>query len=171
MKNGQPPEPIAFRLATVDLGMEDEDGRPVTSAVLVDALYEPEKDDQRKPLGSNQEKVRQAYDQLRRRMRKNLEESGRDPDIIRITQDDLKAECTLTRNRFYEALQGLLKKKILELEKGFLHPGPKSSTRASEVSEPGGIIYPPGGSDIRTVTPAGPDSDAIRTQFGRYSDE
>jgi len=52
MKDHTKPDPMAFKLATIELGMEDEDGEEITSAVLNPVAYsEPGKD--KKPGKTN----------------------------------------------------------------------------------------------------------------------
>jgi hypothetical protein len=57
MKDFEPIEPVAFKPITVDLGITDEDGRPVTSAVLEQTLYKPRLGPGNSGKGKNQRAV------------------------------------------------------------------------------------------------------------------
>ncbi|WP_051822349.1 AAA family ATPase [Desulfonatronum thiodismutans] len=63
MKEAEIPPPLAFKLASVDLGMVDEDGQPVTSAVLRSVEYTPRCTESKAGNGKNQ---KTALDALRR---------------------------------------------------------------------------------------------------------
>jgi hypothetical protein len=110
-KDSEPPPPLAFKLCTVELDMADEDGRPVTSAVLhrVDPPEAPRRVG-RAGYGPN---LAIAIEVLRaevERHRENVAASGRDPDLARVTLNAWRDACVragLDRRRFWDARQAL----------------------------------------------------------------
>jgi hypothetical protein len=111
IKDGEWPAPRGFRLATVELGPLDEDGRPVTSAVLEPCdLPEPTARSKAEGAGRNQQLALRVLHETIARHRANVEASGRDPADARVSIDAwrkaLQAEG-LDRNRFHEVRAGL----------------------------------------------------------------
>jgi hypothetical protein len=110
-KDSEPPSPLAFELRTVELDLIDEDGRPVTSAVLhrVDPPEAPRRVG-RAGYGPN---LAIAIEVLRaevERHRANVIASGRDPDLARVTLNAWRDACVragLDRRRFWDARQAL----------------------------------------------------------------
>ena len=84
MKDAEPPKPLNLELKGVDLGVLDEKGYPVTSAVLVDTDVEPTQAEKKhwKPSGP-QEAILQAI-----RSRQALQE----PTSRAVIRDDFKAQ-------------------------------------------------------------------------------
>lgn len=118
MKDAQPPEPLAFHLSTVELGITDDEGREVTSAVLDKTAYTAPKRASAGAGGRNQKK---AMEVLRRLLDENrLELEARDSDAIpKVMTQDWKAACDaegLDRRRFPEVFRALKDKgEIVEI--------------------------------------------------------
>lgn len=86
MKDAEPPEPMAFKLCSVELNeMKDEDGEPVTSAILLPTDYTPNGSTASKGHGKNQQiGLRILKDEIARHQ-DNLELGGYDPEGARVT--------------------------------------------------------------------------------------
>jgi len=104
MKDAEPPKPLNLELKGVELGVQDEKGYPVTSAVLVDTDLEPVQADKKqwKPSGP-QEAILQAI-----RSRQALKE----PTTRAVIRDDFKAQGTSTGN-FSRDLNKLIEKGLV----------------------------------------------------------
>lgn len=80
MKEASRPEALAFRFESVDLGLEDDEGEPVTSAVLVDALAPAGQPTTSAKLGTTQRRMLKLLADEYARCRENLSKAGRDPE-------------------------------------------------------------------------------------------
>lgn len=115
IKDGEWPAPRGFRLAQVELGPMDEDGRPVTSAVLESCEPSEPKPPTRIGRAGRGPNIDQALDVLRAeidRHRANVAASGRDPSEARVTVQAWRDECTragIDRRRFWDARNALAK--------------------------------------------------------------
>lgn len=124
IKDGEWPAPRGFRLATVELGLVDDEGRPVTSAVLEPCdLPEPTPPAKNWAAGKNQ---RLALDVLREtidRHRANVTASGRDPSEARVSIDAWRKALDAAgvhRNRFHEVRAGLERAGLIRVAGGFV---------------------------------------------------
>ena len=102
MKDHQKPEPLAFQIRTVELGIFDEDGDPVTSAILDRIDYEPPATS--KPKTGKHQKTAQAE------LERLCQDQGLLPDDG-VLFEDWKTACIaagIPANRFHD-----LKKKFL----------------------------------------------------------
>jgi hypothetical protein len=93
MKEHQPPEPMAFRLRTVDLPFTDDQGNAVTSAILDDTEYQPPACQGKKGRGKWQTVSIEVLKKIFLDQQKNLESGGYDPDQARVTLDDWRTAC------------------------------------------------------------------------------
>lgn len=122
MKDAEHPEPMAFRISSVELGLEDHEGRPVTSAVLDATSYEPAKP-KPKARGKRQQEMLSALERLEQQHRANLEADGRDPNAARVSLEAWRDECThqgVPRQRFYQAKDALADRGDVIIEQGFV---------------------------------------------------
>ena len=124
IKDGEWPAPRGFRLATVELGPIDEDGRPVTSAVLESCdLPEPSPPAKADGTGKNQRLALRVLRATIDRHRANVAASGRDPSEARVLmgawRDALHAEG-LDRNRFHEVRAGLERAGLIRTDGAFV---------------------------------------------------
>lgn len=123
MKDALPPEPMAFRLATVELGLFDDDGEPVTSAVLESTSYAPPPAKGKAGRGKWQTVARETLDDLHATHRENKIKGGYDPDTARVTVDHWRDECLkrgMPKQRFYDAKESLLERGEIHIEHGFV---------------------------------------------------
>jgi len=122
MKDAEIPEPMAFNIVSVEIGMVDEDGEPVTSAVLDSTDYKaPEKSSTGK--GKHQaaavKMLREIYDQHRQ----TLEEGGFCPSTARVAVDDWRAVCIdsgMNRTNFHRVKRSLADQGVIFIDHGFV---------------------------------------------------
>jgi len=170
IKDCGPSSPLAFSLADVDLGISDEDGRPVSSAVLEEEEYKPE-EGPRAPSGKNQKAAMRIFEEELERHRANVKASGRNASEARVSLDtwrDVCAAAGIDRRRFSEAKAALLAARAIQLEDGYVMPPCPSENPVRIVRRP----PPKGGADtdgqndrresgeIRTKTGQEPDGDS-----------
>ena len=93
MKEAEPPEPMAFILRSVELGFNDEDGNPVTSAILDSVSYQPASKPGTASRGKWQTIGMQALEDLEKEHRQRLEDKGYSPDTARVSIGDWRNEC------------------------------------------------------------------------------
>jgi hypothetical protein len=143
-KDMEPIDPMAFQFASVELGIFDADGQPVSSAVLnpVDWQPAPEAEAKNKPAGKHQIHAIQVLQKL---------EAGNEG---RVLFDSWREECSkagLNRFQFRDASTGLKEKGLLFLQEDFISssPWPPVRERESE-SERGGLLYSPPHSHSRS---------------------
>lgn len=123
MKDASYPDPLAFRLATVELGIFDEDGEQVTSCVLDPTGYEPPPKKNKAGRGKWQTVALEALADLHARHRGNLEESGLDPSTARVSMQDWRDECLakdMPRNRFADVKESLINAAKVTHEHGYV---------------------------------------------------
>lgn len=125
MKDAEDPEPMAFRLATVELGMQDNEGREVTSAVLETTGYEPPAQKGRQGRGKWQTVALEQLERLYRRHRAYVEADGRNPDTARVSVDAWRDACTtagMPKQRWAEVRRNLIAQQMVSIEHGFVFP-------------------------------------------------
>ncbi|WP_051284523.1 AAA family ATPase [Desulforegula conservatrix] len=96
MKDAEYPEPLAFTLRSVDLDITDEEGNPLTSAILDPVLFPDGAEGegrQRKKTGKNQQHALQILQQLHQKHQHNLEEGDYDPNQAKVKYQDWKGDC------------------------------------------------------------------------------
>lgn len=131
MKDGAKPPPMTFRFADVELGVQDEHGHEVTSAVLIETCYDPAQAPATPPStkgrGKNQTKAISILESMLDERRANVIASGRDASLARVTlQEWREAVCAAInhRQRAYEATRALVDAGIVVREGGFVtYPG------------------------------------------------
>lgn len=110
VKDGEPLQPMAFRLERVPLGILDDEGEPVTSAVLRHLPDAPEVARGKPACGKNQVLALTLLQQEYARRRANVERSGRPASAALVSVDDWRAMCEgrgLNRFRFRDVRKGL----------------------------------------------------------------
>jgi hypothetical protein len=93
MKDHQPPEPMAFRLNTVELPFTDDQGNPVTSAILDDTEYQPPPINGKQGRGKWQTVSVEILQALYKKHQLNLAAKGYDSDSARVLLDDWRKAC------------------------------------------------------------------------------
>lgn len=121
MKDAENPEPLAFRLESVDLPLVDEDGNRVFGAALnlVDYIEPPKAG--KMGRGKNQTLAIQVLAELEQENCDRLEAGGYDPDSARVSLDqwrDRLATHDIDRRRFSE-----LKRTLQEAGKIIIEAG------------------------------------------------
>jgi hypothetical protein len=107
-KDTAPIDPISFTLSSVELGINDEEGNPVTSAVLTSSAS-PEGSSGR--LGRRQKEFLEILRTMMAEYQKNILDSGRDPREARVLEKawrDRSVKDHNDRPRFYEAKKALI---------------------------------------------------------------
>jgi len=95
MKDSAPPEPMAFKIVTVELPFKDKDGKQITSAVLESIDYEaPQTIQGKNGRGKWQSTAIEALQNLYETQQQKLESKGYDPDQARVTINDWRIACS-----------------------------------------------------------------------------
>jgi hypothetical protein len=107
MKDAPEPDALAFTKHAVELGLEDEDGEPVTSAVLNSSAYVPPAKAGKAGRGKHQTHLLRLLRELE--ARDGAELAG--PLAARVTEDELRERLTqqgMNRYQFRDAKKALL---------------------------------------------------------------
>ncbi|WP_321419351.1 AAA family ATPase [uncultured Desulfobacter sp.] len=123
MKDFEPPHPTAFRINTVELGIFDEDGQEITSAVLDSAIYEPPAKKGSQGRGKNQTVALEMLDTLYQEHRDNLTNSNFDPSTARVTVDDWRDRCIdagMSRQSWHACKKSLEQQSAVEIAHGYV---------------------------------------------------
>lgn len=126
MKDAEKPEPMAFRLRTVELGFDDEDGNPVTSAVLDETDYQPPSKPGKTGRGKWQTVGLEALEVLYAEHRGRLESKSYDPDGARVLFDDWRTACIdkgMSRQSFATVKKSLIDQGSVFQEHGYVYLG------------------------------------------------
>lgn len=126
MKEGALPAPMAFQLHTVELGIHDEHGREVTSAVLDSTSYSPPTRAGRQGRGKWQTVAIEQLQRLHNERRANVEADGRDPNCAFVSVEDWRDACRengISRRRWPEVRKSLEEQSSVTVESGFVWPG------------------------------------------------
>lgn len=119
IKDHELPDPLAFELCEVEIGINDEDGNPVKSAVLNATEYTaPEK--KTKKQGKWKSAVYDIFLKELKRHQENVIASGRDVSEARVKIDawrDACKEAKIPRNRFHDAKNSLCEEGTLTTDK------------------------------------------------------
>jgi len=121
MKDAEHPEPMAFKIATVDLGIPGNDGEPVTSAVLVPTEYVPPA--KNTSGGKWQGLALKLLDGIYAENRGRLEKQGYSPTGARVAVNDWVQACKdagVPKNRLSELKLALQERKIVEINHGYI---------------------------------------------------
>ncbi len=93
-KDFDPPPPMAFRLNTVELPYTDDQGNPVTSAILDEIEYQPPETIQgKKGRGKWQTASIKILKELHEQHQKNLTARGYNPEDARVKLNDWRNAC------------------------------------------------------------------------------
>ena len=128
MKDAGLPDPMAFEIRGVDLGLKDVDGDPVTSAVLHRIEYtKPEGTDRRggKPLGAKQRKALDVLERLYTAERKRLMSQGIKPETARVSMDWWSTHCKeagMNRQTVHRVKDSLVSKKLIVIKDSHVVP-------------------------------------------------
>ncbi|WP_019571257.1 helicase RepA family protein [Thioalkalivibrio sp. ALMg3] len=123
MKDAPNPAPLAFELRSIPLGIDDADGREVTSAALASTTYEP-------PARSSGRKGKWkqfALDQLAllyESRRANLESRGFDPGTARVELSEWRQQCAdaeMPKQRWADVRKACVDSGDVSIEHGFVH--------------------------------------------------
>ncbi|MDN3518319.1 helicase RepA family protein [Aquisalimonas lutea] len=129
MKDAPEPEPWAFRIRSVELGFQDEDGHEVTSAVLDSTDYTPPQHGQ-PARGKNQRIALALLERLEAEHRANVEADGRDPDTARVSVDAWRSACVaegMDRRRFHQVKDSLNDHHAVVMDHGFVRSAVRPS--------------------------------------------
>lgn len=123
MKDAPPPEPMAFQLRTVELPLTDDEGEPVSSAVLDAVGYEaPER-----PKGRRGKWQKVALDLLQglyQEHQENRAAAGYSPDDARVTVTQWREACLqqdMPKSRFYDVRDTLAAQSVIRIEHGYVY--------------------------------------------------
>jgi KaiC/GvpD/RAD55 family RecA-like ATPase len=126
MKDSDPPPPMAFKLRTVELGFNDDEGQPVTSATLDEVEWQPAASTSitTKGIGGNQRIALDALRRLYEHYRSNLAGKDYDPAGARVSITDwreaMRAEG-IDRRRITDAVSGLASRGLIRQEGVYIH--------------------------------------------------
>ncbi len=122
MKDAEIPDPMAFTITSVEIGMIDEDGETVTSAVLDSTEYQvPEK--QTAGKGKHQQAATRILQNLYDEHRQRLEDGGFCPSMARVRVDDWRTACIesgINRTNFHRVKHSLTDQGVVFIEHGFV---------------------------------------------------
>ncbi|QNT25535.1 AAA family ATPase [Ralstonia solanacearum] len=122
MKDAENPEPLSFRLHSVELPLLDEDGNRVFGAALGSCEYVPPSRKGKSGLGKNQTIALQALRDMEADHRRRLEGGGHDPDGALVKEDDWRAKlCAdhdFNRFKFRDTKVSLSDNKLIEIVPG-----------------------------------------------------
>lgn len=128
MKDGNRPPPMTFRFADVELGVWDENGHEVTSAVLIQSHHDSAASPpppSAKGRGRNQAKAMVELEMLLDHHRQNVIASGRDGSQARVTLLEWREACRaagMDRRRSFEVTRALIEGGQVERDGDFVKP-------------------------------------------------
>lgn len=150
MKDAPFPAPMSFRFDSVDLGLTDDEGEPITSAVLVPTDHEEPSKPTSAGTGKNQRRALETLRDMYERNRAHVVASGRDAGVARVMVDDWRLRCEaggMDRRRFWEASRSLALSGLVTMENGLVTLSETSETRpknhVSDVPAPSETSEPP----------------------------
>lgn len=124
MKEAALPDPLAFKLRTVELGTTDDEGDEVTSAVLDPVEFEPQKPT-KTGRGKQQRTALEVLERLHSEQRANVEASGRDPNLARVSVTDWRdamQKAGVSRRQSYDIPNALHDAGLVTVEHGYVRP-------------------------------------------------
>lgn len=130
MKDAAHPAPMCFRFAEVELGVKDDEGKEVTSAVLRRTEMPTEGEEQRGPgqpsgKGKHQTKAMEVLCRLYAEHITRVMRAGRDPSEARVAIEVWRDNCLeagIARNRFHEVQKSLVNTRKVSVDFGFVTP-------------------------------------------------
>jgi hypothetical protein len=132
---------MAFHFSTVELELNDDEGNPVTSAVLTPTGWTPAPAAVKKPAGKNQAMALDILKRLEAEARKNRKDDGR------VSLDWWRDECKpegIVRQRFYDVRISLEKAGKIKVQDSFVcSVSPVTNSRSCPVTSP--PLYNSGG--------------------------
>lgn len=124
MKDAELPEPMAFRIATVELPMKDDEDRPITSAVLQETSYEPKCAKGKTGRGKNQTRALELLSNLHKECCEKREDCGLPRDGAAVSVEDWKDAMRkdgMDRKRIGELITSLSDSGIVSIKSGLVH--------------------------------------------------
>lgn len=122
MKDAEQPAPVAFKLESVVLdGLEDDEGEPVTSAVLWGIAHTPPVKAGKVARGKNQTMALSILAEMIKEQRTRLVGTGHNPDGARVALDawrDRLAAKGINKQRFYDLRTALKDAGLIVIEFG-----------------------------------------------------
>jgi hypothetical protein len=122
MKDAEYPEPVAFKLEGVALdGLFDDEGQPVTSAVLSGVAHVPPAKNGKAGRGKNQTRALSLLRDLFEANRQRVKAGGRDSDQARVSLDEWRARMDsegMNRFQIRDVIDGLRDRGVIALELG-----------------------------------------------------
>jgi hypothetical protein len=118
-KDAEPPPPLAFRLSSIDLGIVDDEGEPVTSAVLVPALYLAPAKQGKIGRGKNQTIAMRVLRERLQESERNLDVRGLDSEAAWVNYRAWRDGCEkdgLNAKRFAETVKNLERQGFIRIE-------------------------------------------------------
>lgn len=109
-KDSEPPAMMALRLSSFDLGIVDDEGEPVTSAVLSPAAYLGSASKGKAGRGKRQVAALRLLKEGLTKLEAEIVAGGGDPDTARLRMADWRAACLadgIPANRFNELVKSL----------------------------------------------------------------
>lgn len=108
-KDAEPPSPVAFHLTTIDLGVVDEEGESVTSAVLTPTTYKAPSKRGKQGRGKNQALVLRVLHEILKEPGGHLHhpDHGDDPCVSRHVLRDRCEARGLTPRAFNDVLKNM----------------------------------------------------------------
>ena len=123
MKDAPAPTGMAFQPRVVELGITDDDGKPVTSLVLDDADWTPPAKTGHEGKGKWQRLALETLQALHEQAQDNLVVGGYSPSGARVTFDDWRTTCLEKgmphRSAFWKAKESLQKLCLVVVKDGF----------------------------------------------------
>jgi hypothetical protein len=116
-KEGEPPEPLAFKLAGIDLGIKDEDGKPVYSAVLSETDYTDDPGQKKTGPGKNQTP---AIELLQKTIAEYTPVPGLPPGVPLNLWRDRCWTAFGNKNRFYDIRDSLLRRGKIQIKEEYV---------------------------------------------------
>ena len=123
MKDSAPPEPMAFKIVTVELPFKDKDGKQITSAVLESIDYEEPAKKSNIGRGKWQAVAIKAYDSLTSEQQGRLEGKGYAPEGARVLVTDWRNKCFddgMSKQTFGNCKTSLIQQGIFRIDHGYV---------------------------------------------------
>lgn len=123
MKDAEHPDPMAFVIRQVELPIVDDDGMPVTSAILDDADYDAPEPGGKTGRGKWQTIALDILVELHAEHRQRLESSGYNPEQARVAVDEWRVACLdrgMSRQAYHRVRQTLADQGAITEEHGYV---------------------------------------------------
>jgi len=123
MKDAEIPPGLAFFMRSVELPIENDDGEPITSAILETTGFEPQPKAGKKSRGKDQTTALIVLGNLYSDEYKKLSRDGRDENTARISVDEWRKNCYdagISRPSFSNVKKSLIINNEIKIENGFV---------------------------------------------------